>query len=150
MASSSPKVGELVARAQTALNRREPGSLSFRSVRAAVAWYYEAKGRMSGPQNMHPRGELAPSGDVVVLSVDGGRGGDLHEVMATLEDINRALERLRADLPECFDALDKNARGVTTKRLGEDSGRSPATISAEIGRAEGYLLAVLRPGGVVR
>ena len=150
MSSTSPKIGEYVRRAQTALNRREPGALTFRSVRHAVNWYYEARQRMASPVNMHPRGEINAAGDAVIVSVDGGRGGDLHEVLVTLEDIHRGLERLREDLPTCFEVLDGNARGVSMKKLGEDTGRAAATISAEIGRAEGYLLAVFRAGGIVR
>lgn len=56
--------------------------------------------------------------------VDGGRGGDLDDVLATVLTIGSALK--------------------TVRQLAEEAGLAASTCSHLLGRAEGYLVGVLR------
>lgn len=88
------------------------GSLTFRSPEDALAWWGFATMRMEGPQGMHPRTETARDGSQVHVSVDGGRGGDLAEVHATVTDIGAALDALE-HLPDPGEAYTGTATGIT-------------------------------------
>ena len=80
--------------AELQLRRRQPGSITFRSVGAALVWYFETSEKLKGANAMHPRTETAPGGAQVRVQVDGGRGGDLDGMMATLASVDQALDRL--------------------------------------------------------
>lgn len=85
---------EGVQLAERQLRRRQPGSITFRSVGAALVWYFETSEKLKGANAMHPRTETAPGGAQVRVQVDGGRGGDLDGMMSTVASIGQALDRL--------------------------------------------------------
>lgn len=99
-------------RIQARRNIAAQGSLTFRSPEDALAWWGAATMRMGGPQGMHPRTETARDGAQVHVSVDGGRGGDLAEVHATLADIGAALDAFE-HLPDPGEAYTGTATGIT-------------------------------------
>lgn len=74
--------------------RRAKGSGTFRSVSAALTWWGAAKHRMRGAHAMHPRTEHGPDGQQHRVSVDGGRGGDIDEVLATIATIDMLIDRV--------------------------------------------------------
>ena len=94
--STDPDVDELVRRADTARLRHSGVSMSFSSVARALSWYFPARERMSSPRSAAPR--TYPTGRVgerVVVRVDGGSGGDIDDVLATLVSIGQALGQLK-------------------------------------------------------
>lgn len=148
--TASGRASADVARAEAALSRRQPGSLTFRSVRTALEWYFVRRDAMQSPQGMHPRGEAAPNGEVVIVSVDGGRGGDLAEVLVTVSEIGRALRQLQVDFPRPAAVLELvHLHGRTQAEVAREHGLAQATVSAELGRAEAYLAGALRASEVL-
>lgn len=170
---------ELVAGAREELGRRQPGSVTFRSARQAVRWYCEKSRLMRGPTAMHPRTERDRTGAEVRVCVDGGRGGDLHEVLVTMATIEKALESLylvpasrlgrpSSVTPHQWHWMLLAAHGGLEERppgWRPDAGRSGSwtqedlaaklqvsqrAVSEALGRAEDALSHVLRSGGVVR
>lgn len=87
-------------RAVEAVNREYIGTRAkFRSVAAALRWYFEARERMAGPNPAAPMTDTAPDGSQVHVRVDGGRGGDIDGVLATMSTIGTALERIGTNVP---------------------------------------------------
>lgn len=130
--------------------------LTFPSVRAALGWYFPAYRRMGSPHGMHPRTEQQPGSDTrLLLRVDGGGGGDLDEVLATLATITMALERVQQ--AEAAHLLPRHSLQVLLWSYRD--GRTQADIAAALqirqqqasillGRAEDCLLGSL-VGGVI-
>lgn len=132
--------------------------LTFPSVRACLGWYFEARERMQSPKGMHLRTEAANEGRAdtrVLLRVDGGSGGDLDEVLATLATVTMALEKVQK--AEAMGLLPKRSYQVLV--LSYRDGLTQADIAAALqfrqqqasvmlGRAEDCLLGGL-VGGVV-
>ena len=86
-------------RAQAA--RAQLGSgLQFRSPRAALSWYYPWCTTLLTPSGQHPHTETASNGSEVVVRVDGGKGGDFDDVLATMITIGQALDLLRKHSPQ--------------------------------------------------
>lgn len=130
--------------AEIARQRAERGTLTFRGVRAALAWYFEARERLQGPQGVHPRGETGLDGGTHVVRVDGGVGGDLDGVLVTISTIGAALERLRVRLPRAYEVLVARIRdGQTYRELEEATGLPHTSLSVEDGRGEAFLLGLL-------
>lgn len=169
--STSRSVGLDYARAEAERTRRDSANgLQFPSVWHALAFMHHRGDAMQGALGRHPRGETAIDGTTVVLSVDGGRGGSIDDVLATLQTIANALADLRVESPDAFDAImaysrnwapsETGGRGSSGKsyaeigktgRLGGQNGGkgvAPSTVGALIGKAEFFLLGRLR-GSVI-
>lgn len=145
--------------------RRAAGSLTFRSVEAALEWWGAAEVRLQGAQGMHPRSEAVPTaagngaGERCVVRVDGGPGGDLDDVQATLETVRRALARLgreaerrvaRTGRPPSISVeryhmllVDHHVHGVSVDALAEREGTTSVTMWRHLGRAEQVLAELL-------
>lgn len=148
--SQSPRAAADLRAADAERTRRDQAGLSFPSVRHALRFYFERLPSMQAPLGQHPRGQVAPDGSVVFVDVDGGRGGDLHELLATGQTIHHAMSELRMSFPVEYELLVRHVRdGETFAALGKAAARSPSTVSADIGRAEGFLLGWLRRADVV-
>ena len=106
---------------------RASDGLRFPSVLAALGWYWEKRATLSSPQGMHPRTSRGPDGRQVWGLVEGGRGGDFDEVLATVTTIGRALARLHEDFPMAYRALVLTAR----------DGRSQAKAAQMMGVSQG-------------
>ena len=140
--------GRAVAAIRRRMNTDGP---SFRSSRAALRWYFEARDRMQSPVGLHPRGEVSRNGERVFLRVDGGKGGDLDGVLVTLSTIGTALRHLAMDYPQDHGLLVRAVRdGSSTRDLAKISGLSQATISRKIGQGESYVAGALAGSGVLR
>lgn len=141
--SGSESAALALERAEATLQRRQRGGLTFRSARAAVTWYYEARERLQAAHNLHPRGEIH-KGEVVHLNVDGGTGGDLDEVLATLLTISTALGDLQRHLPYSARALELTlCDGLPQKESAKRLNCSQQQVSIEVGRAESFLAGAL-------
>ncbi len=150
MSSTSPRAAHDLAQAEWQLSRRT-ADLSFRNVASALGFFFERRLTMSSPSSLHHRGEIAPNGDVVHLSVDGGRGGDIDDVHATLLTIAQALGRVRAADERAVDMLLLSKRdGLSLRDIEKKTGISRSMASIMIGHAEFGLLVILRESGVVR
>lgn len=150
--SLSPRAAEDLARADAARLRRLSSSLSFTSVRAALRWWAEARGRLQAPHNLYPRTEPLPGTEERVrVDVEGGRGGDLDDVLATATTIGAALDHLRQDYPQEYRVLVLvRLDGQSQAEVARRTGRGAATVSTDVGVAEGYLAGLLRGSGVLR
>ena len=159
--------------------RARKGSVTFRSVEAALRYYFTKRRLLQGATAMAARTETHPdTGEQVRVSVDGGRGGDLDEVLATVHTIGKALAHLHRNL-----TIDPNRPGrpsaigaaqyawMLTALYGGVDGMTPPggrpgqlwtqsqvasrlkvsqqTVSDHVQRAERMLAGVLREGGVV-
>ena len=148
--SRSPRASADFRQAEAERVRRDQSGLSFPSVRHALHFLFERGPSMQSPLGQHPRGQQAADGSIVFVDVDGGRGGDLHEVLTTLATIHEALVALHLTDSVQHELLVLHVRdGKTLQDLGKVSHRSPSTVSAEIGKAEGFLLGWLRRANVV-
>lgn len=123
------------------LIRRKAGSVTFRSVDSALNWFFEMRTKLDGPQSMTPKTHTALDGSECTISVDGGRGGDMHEVFATMLTIDQGLVSLRTSMPRAFAILVMRLRDNTSwDDLEKLTGLGRATISKELGNAESYLM----------
>ena len=148
--SSSRRATDDVRRADAERSRRGSGVRTFASVRHALAFYFERSEAMQAPLGQHPRGQTAPDGSQVFVDTDGGRGGDLDELLATLQTIHQAMHELRLAEPVQHHLLVLYVRdGVSMGELAKRGKRAQSTVSAELGRAEGFLLGWLRRAEVV-
>lgn len=94
--SNSPQTDHDLARADERMRRkRRENGRTFPSLDAALGWYVEMRLNMQAPHSMAPRGTMI-GGEMVIVEVDGGGGGDLAEALVTLQTIARALEDLHA------------------------------------------------------
>ncbi|MEL6349143.1 MAG: hypothetical protein AAFV53_38920 [Myxococcota bacterium] len=120
--------------------RARSGGIRFQSVKAALGWYFEMQGKLGSPQSMHPRTQTAPGGAQVYVRVDGGRGGDLDEVLATMATIGKALERLHRVFPMGHRILvGVYQEGRTGQLLSEELEVSASNVSRFRGKAEFFL-----------
>lgn len=137
-------------RAEAELARTPVDGLCFSSVKHALRFYFERSTAMQGALGCHPRGELGPDGQRHYISVDGGKGGDIDDVLATLQTIHDAMVDLRLDLPVAHQCLVLSKRdGLSQAEIAKRAQRSQSQISAELGRAEAFLLALLRRAEVL-
>lgn len=150
--------------------RRVAGSLTFRSVPDLLAWWGEAEVRIQGANAMHPRTEAVPtasgngSGERCVVRVDGGPGGSVDDVHATLASVRGALARLgreaerraaRRGRPPAVEVeryhvllVDRYVHGMTLEALAKREGVGESALSAHLGKAE-RVLADLLFGSVI-
>jgi len=107
---------------------------------------------MGTAQGLYPRTERVDDfGGRVAMNVDGGRGGDLDEVLATLATITTALERLEAYDPKKHQVALLYAVGRTQVEIGVRIGQSQRVVSSLMAQAESFLAALLGGGdGVLR
>lgn len=152
MSSRSPRAADDVALADEARARQDNPGGAFRSVDHALRWYFEARERMQSPHALWPRTETHPdTGEEVRVQVDGGRGGDLDGVHATLATIHAVLEELRREEPQQFAVLVRHLRdGKSITAIGQEVGLATATVSGLHWRGHAYLRGRLRGEGVVR
>lgn len=150
MSSRSPRAGTDLRAAEAELHRRARSGLVFPSIRHALRFYFERGPSMQAPLGMHPRGQIAPDGSVVFVDVDGGVGGDIDDVHATLVTIHAAMVELLVAYPVQHALLVRHVRdGATFGDLGKVANCSPSTVSASVGRAESFLLGWLRRAEIV-
>lgn len=141
MARSSRDAGPDLERAEKA---RKRGRRRFRSAKQAVAWYFEARERMQSPVGRHPRGETLPNGEQVIMRVDGGSGGDIDGVLATISTIGSAIESLRRHDSRWGFVLVASVRdGIKQGDLALKFKVSQPTVSGWIGRAEAFIAGIL-------
>lgn len=153
MSSRSPAAAVDLAIAEAMLERRRRASgRTFSSVNFALEWFWRMREAMQSPQGLHPRGEpVAGTNQVVWVNVDGGKGGDLDEVLVTLSTIGAALEELRHHNPVGHGILLlSELEGKTLRAIAEKTGLSVGKCSYELGKAIDYLAAWLRCEGILR
>lgn len=125
--------------------------MTFATVESCLSFYWERSQALQAANGQAPRGELAPDGSMVRVDVQGGRGGVLDGVHATLIDINRAMGALKSTLPLAHDALVANWRdGKSQQEIGDLFGISQQRASSLIGRADSFLRGWLQRDGIVR
>lgn len=158
-------------RAEAELSRRVCDGLQFASIRHALIFLFERGPAMQAALGAHPRGQLGPDGERHYIQVDGGRQRDVHEVHATLITLRRALDNCRHELPveaHCLRLRYRDPELVPPQRelkgggaalcgdllpfveVGKRANVAPSTASSACGRAESFVLALLRVGGVVQ
>lgn len=136
--------------AENERKRRVSEGLTFPSVRHAMNFLFERAPSMQSPLSHHPRGLVAADGSTVYLQIDCGGGGDIHEILTTLQSVHDALEALRQIDQVRHRLFVLHVRdGRTMVELGHVAKCSPATASREVSIAEGFLLGWLRSGGVI-
>lgn len=151
--SRSPTAALDLERAERAIKRRRPDDgITFRSVHAALGWYFEAKERMKGPKGRHPAGETARDGSTVVVRVDGGKGGDLDDVFATMLTIEMALARLKGRYPRGFAVLvETHLNGTSLRDLADQMKLNRQALARELDASERFMVGALaQDGGVLR
>lgn len=111
-----------------------------------------ARERMQAPNGLWPRTETHPdTGEEVPVTVDGGRGGDLHGVHATLHTIHAVLEELRREEPREHAIVEMIVRdGLPLREIATRTGLSAATCSHMHHLGIRHLRVRLRAEGVVR
>lgn len=148
----SPEVTRDLERAEAELGRRPDldGGLCFPSVAHALRFRYGRGPAMQAALGAHPRGQRSRDGEVYHLRVDGGRQKDVHELHATLLTIERAVAAAHRDLPPETEAMVLRHRDqLSFVEIGKRARCAPSTASAMAGRAESYVLALLREAGLV-
>lgn len=151
MSSRSPRAADDLSRAEETISRRTHSGLTFTSVHKTLGWYFEARERMQSAQSMHPRGEPGTGGEVVFLSVAGGKGGDIDEVLATISTVGAALRALHVDYPRAHAVLVAFHRdGQSLRDQARRHGMHHQSMSVEFGKGEAYLVGLLRRAGVLR
>jgi uncharacterized protein YerC len=111
----------------------------------------EARERMHAPQGVAPRGEIGLDGKMHRISVDGGQGGDLDEVLSTLATIGQALDKLKAYAPRAHEVVVWVVRdGKSLSDLEQPTGLSAASVSRERDRGFAYLAGVWAGSGLLR
>lgn len=135
---------QIFRRAQAAQNAQRGGGIRFKSATAAVGWYFETRERLASPHGMHPRGEVLPDGSVARIEVDGGPGGDLDEVLATMATIGKALGHLQRSEPsEHFSVVHKVRDGWTGAQSAKVLQCDRKTAGAHLARGLRFLTGVL-------
>lgn len=153
MSSTSTRARDDLERAERSTERRSQ-RFSWRDVPAAVRWFFEYREKMQAPMSPKVRVEehWAPDGALVLVPVEaeGGRGGDLDGILVVVSTIGAALHKLRKALPGPYDMLVKTHRdGWTQRKLADQYEISVSSVSAELGKGESYLLALLRDAEVI-
>lgn len=147
----SPESNDDLRKASARLRDDGENGLTFGSMRHALGFYFERGEAMSAPVGCHPRGEKAPDGTTVVVQVDGGRGGSIDDVHATLQTIRQAMADLQAEDRLAHDMIVIHLRdGKSQAETGKAFGMSASSAQVHLGRAIGFLTGWLRREGVVR
>lgn len=150
--STDPDVDELVRRADAARLRRSTVGMSFSSVARALAWYFPARERMSSPKSMTPRTHpTGRDGERVMVRVDGGTGGDLDDVLATLVSIGQALGQLKTwDDQMHHVSIRRHLDGWSMDKVANELHVGPTKASKLVSQAETFLAGYLKGAGVLR
>lgn len=120
--------------------RNAPGRLRFQSVASALGWFYPARERMQAANPADIRGERMSNGEMTRISVDGGPGGDVTEVLATISTIGTALRRLARHNPQAHAIVEWTRRdGKTQAEIEELTNLAQSTISSLLARGEEFL-----------
>lgn len=148
MSSSSPRARDDLARADRSTSRRAAG-LSWGSLEKCLAWYWITRERLQSPHTSQPRVEFdLQGGDLVAVPmghVEGGRGGDIAETMATVSTIGKGLRLLQVADPVQHDLIVLSSRdGASLRDLAKRQNAHSSTVSVQLGRAEGFLSGFLR------
>lgn len=114
--------------------------LRFRSIRHALQWFYEARDRVSAPGGMHPRGQYARDGSMVVIDVEGGMPVDTDEVNAVLLTVHGAIVDAGRVHDRGMQWLACTIGGESQSDIARRCKLDHKTVSHEIGRAESFLL----------
>ena len=131
---------ENVQRAERALAHRGE-RLTFRRLDRALGWYWEFSQRMQAPMSPRMRQDHG---------VDCGPGGDPAEVLCTLSTIGTALHRLQLAEPVRHGILIAIRRdGVSLREISKRAKMDRRQASAELGRAEQYLVGWLQHAEVL-
>lgn len=138
-------------RAEAALKRRRAEGSRFASVAASLQFYYARRHQLQTPQSPAPRVAQTYYGQTVAQpQVDGGRGNQLEDVLATLLSVHEGLIALNRDDPTSARVLELvHQDGLPNSKVGHLLGASPATISAWRNSGEMYLLGWLRMAGII-
>ena len=147
---ASPEIRALVAMADAA-RRRPRDPLTFGTVRGAIAWYARQGARLGHPHGLHPRTSRGPDGRHHLVQVDGGRGGRLDDVLATLLTLHAAIERVRcATQPQHYRAWHLvRVEGQQQNHAAEAVGASEASVSRWVGRIDADLRPALAEAGMM-
>lgn len=147
----------LLAANATVQRRAHARGVTFTGVRHALQWWGEARGRMQAPNGLHPKTVGVGQGggyrgdEQVLLQVDGGRGGDIDDVLATLQSVQAGIDRARAEHPRGTEALIQTVvYGKSQASLADAWKLDQGTLSRQIGLAENYLKGFLAAGLVLR
>jgi DNA-directed RNA polymerase specialized sigma24 family protein len=151
MGSRGERARRDLERAEAAIARRTRSRYAWGSVRTALAWYARMRPAMSSPNSMHPRSSGRNArGQEVQVRVDGGVGGDLDEVLATLTTIGGLLAALERAMPEAHRAVELvHLEGRTQREAAKVVGVTQQTVSKRLGQGESFLLGAMLGAGVV-
>ena len=118
--------------------------IRFSSVRQALRWYFKRAQTLTSPQGMQPRTYATKGGAQVLVSVDGGKGGDFDDVLATMATIGASLARLKAFNRRAHHVLLRVYRdGDTQKFIAENHDWSERHVSEQRAKGETYLAGAL-------
>lgn len=144
MSSQSPRAARDLARTRP----DEDNGLQFGSVKHALRFTFERGQAMQAPLPQHPRGYRAPDGSTVVVRVDGGRGGSIDDVHATLLTVAAALGQLPELQREMVELAFREE--LTQAEIGKRKGMSETTVSLHLSRGIAFLDGYLRGARVIR
>lgn len=148
--SDSPETAALVADADRRRLRRTTDGLQWTSAPRALTWFYEARERMSSPVGMHPRTSAGPGGQQVHVRVQGGKGGDIDEVLASIVSIGQTLDALAAWQPQAARAVELRHRdGASMEKIGQDLQVGATAASKLLHEGESFAAGWLVNAGVV-
>jgi len=117
--------------------------LVFGSTRAALRWYVETRLRMAEAHGLHPHTEKIYDWTRALIDVDGGEGGDLDELLATMATVGIALDRLKEYDPTLHRVALSYGGGETQAEIGKAIGQSPRIVSEFLSRADAYVAALI-------
>lgn len=148
--ANSPATTDNVRRADRVLSFRGSRDLTFSNVDRALAWYFPARERMQCPQSPRPRGE-EHRGEIVIVDVDGGTGGDVDEVLSTVSTVGDALHELQVREPQAHYIVAQLATTNTSEReLASRLELSRGQVGKLRARGESLLAGMLIARGVIR
>lgn len=131
--------------------RSEADGLTFGSLGSCLSFTFERAEAMQGAQGVFPRTELAPDGSNVYVDVDGGKGGSIDEIHATLQTVRQALGALAASDPQALDFVELHYKGgLSREALGKAKGISATSAGVHLDRGAFFLLGWLSSNGVIR
>lgn len=149
--AKDPRADAELGRAEDALRKRRREGNRFASVSATLGFYYSKRHQLQAPQSPSPRVAQTYHGETVAQPrVDGGRGGNVEDVLATLYSVHQGVNALAQDHPKAHRVLELVYEGgLVNGDVGRAMGASPATISAWRNAGEMYLLAWLRQAEII-
>lgn len=148
--SDSPETAALVADADRQRQRRTTEGLQWTSAPRALTWFYEAKERMSSPVGMHPRTSTAAGGQQVHVRVQGGKGGDIDEVLASVVSIGQTLAALATWNPQAAQAVELRHRdGASMEKIAQQLQVGATAASKLLHEGESFAAGWLVNAGVV-